>query len=162
MHTEVAGRQWRWLALSAVLIALDQWSKSLIERRFSLYETLTVLPVFNVTRAHNRGVSFSMFNSESGWQRWVFGALAGGIAIAIVFWLRTLPRRAWLQAVALALIFAGAVGNMIDRLRLGYVIDFVQVHWGEHYFPAFNVADSAICVGAALILIEGFFSRRNA
>jgi signal peptidase II len=153
--------QLRWLLLSVLLIGLDQWTKALISSHFSLYETLRVLPVFDLVLAHNPGVAFSFFDKGSGWQRWVFSALALAVAALLVNWLRTLPKRAQLTACALSLVLAGALGNMIDRLRFGYVVDFIQWHWGEHYFPAFNVADSAITVGAALLILESLLGSRD-
>ena len=153
--------QLRWLLLTAAVIGLDQWSKRLIETGMQLSETRFILPVFNLVRAHNRGAAFSMFDAASGWQRWVFSALAVIVSITLIVWLARLERRATLLASALALIVAGALGNVIDRLRLGYVIDFVQVHWQQHYFPAFNIADSAITVGAGLLLLDAFLSSRR-
>jgi len=153
--------QLRWLLLTAAVIGLDQWSKRLIEAGMQLSETRYFLPVFNLVRAHNRGAAFSMFDAASGWQRWVFSALAVIVSIALIVWLARLERRATLLASALALILGGALGNVIDRLRLGYVIDFVQVHWQQHYFPAFNIADSAITIGAGLLLLDAFFSSRR-
>jgi signal peptidase II len=153
--------QWRWLWLSAVVIALDQWTKHLIERSFNLYETLRVLPVFDLVRAHNRGAAFSFLNDESGWQRWLFAGLAASVSIALIVWMKRLAAQAQLLAAALAFILGGAIGNLIDRLRLGYVIDFIQVHWQQHYFPAFNVADSAITVGAALLLLDTWLAGRR-
>lgn len=160
--SESATGQLRWLWLSAVLIVLDQWSKAAISSRFELYETLRVWPVFNLTLAHNSGVAFSVFAEASGWQRWVFSLLALGVSAVLVNWLRTLPKQAWLTALALSLVLSGALGNMLDRLRFGYVVDFLQWHWDEHYFPAFNVADSAITVGAVLLVIESLFGAREA
>jgi signal peptidase II len=154
--------QLRWLVLSAALIGIDQWSKHLVERSLQMYEARYCLPVFNIVRAHNRGAAFSMFDSASGWQRWAFSALAAIVSTALIVWLAKLERRANLMAAALALILAGAVGNVIDRLRLGYVIDFLQMHWHEHYFPAFNVADSAITVGAACLLLDALLANRRA
>ena len=153
--------QLRWLGLTAAIIGLDQWSKHLIETNMTLSESRYMLPVFNLVRAHNRGAAFSMFDAASGWQRWVFSALAVIVSITLIVWLARLERRATLLAAALALILAGALGNVIDRLRLGYVIDFVQVHWQQHYFPAFNVADSAITVGAGLLLLDAFLGSRR-
>ena len=148
--------QLRWLALTAVIIGADQWSKRLIEGALELSEVRYGLPVFNLVRAHNRGAAFSMFDAASGWQRWVFSALAVVVSGALIVWLARLERRASLLAAALALILGGALGNVIDRLRLGYVVDFLQVHWQQHYFPAFNVADSAITVGAGCLLLDAF------
>ncbi len=154
--------QLRWLALTGAIIAADQWSKYLVEHALRLSETHYYLPVFNLVRAHNRGAAFSMFDAASGWQRWVFSALAGVVSVTLITWLYRLERRAVLMAAALALILGGALGNVIDRLRLGYVVDFVQVHWGPHYFPAFNIADSAITVGAACLLLDAYLSSRRA
>ena len=155
--------QLRWLLLTAAVIGLDQWSKHLIEAGMQLSETRYLLPVFNLVRAHNRGAAFSMLDAASGWQRWVLSALAVIVSAALIVWLARLERRATLLASALALILGGALGNLIDRLRMGYVIDFVQVHWQQHYFPAFNIADSAITVGAGLLLLDAFItSRRSA
>ena len=153
--------QWRWLWLSAALIGFDQWSKWLVSRLFALYETRAVLPVFNLTLAHNNGVAFSAFDHDGRWQRWAFSALAAAVSVALIGWLRTLPRRANLLAAALACVLAGALGNMIDRLRFGYVVDFLQWHWQQHYFPSFNVADSAITVGAALLILESLIIGRR-
>lgn len=153
--------QWRWLWLSAALIGVDQWSKWLVGRSFTLYEVRPVLPVFNLTLAHNYGVAFSVFDHDGDWQRWAFSALAAVVSVVLLNWLRTLPRTANLVALALSCVLAGALGNMIDRLRFGYVVDFIQWHWEAHYFPSFNVADSAITVGAALLVIESLFAGRG-
>jgi len=162
MNTTIATGQLRWLGLSGALIALDQCTKVLIERSFALYETLVILPVFNLVRAHNRGAAFSFLDGAGGWQRWVFTALAVVVSVALLRWLRQLPRSSNMLAAALACILAGAIGNVIDRLRLGYVIDFIQVHWQQHYFAAFNVADSAITIGAGLLLLDAWRTRRRA
>jgi signal peptidase II len=152
--------QLRWLALSAVIIALDQWTKALIVRLLRPAELRELLPVFDLVHAHNRGAAFSMLAGASGWQRWLFTALAVGVSGALIAWLARLPRGANLVAAALGCIVGGALGNLIDRLRLGYVIDFIQVHWGPHYFAAFNVADSAITIGAGFLLIDAWRSQR--
>jgi signal peptidase II len=102
-----------------------------------------------------------MFDGASGWQRWAFSALAAVVSAALIGWIARLDRRANTMAAALALILAGALGNVIDRMRLGYVVDFLQVHWHQHYFPAFNVADSAITVGAAYLLFDGLLAARR-
>lgn len=156
-----SGGQLRWLALTAVVIGADQWSKRLVEAALQPSEARYFLPVFNLVRAHNRGAAFSMFDAASGWQRWVFSALAVIVSGALVIWLARLERRASLMAAALALILGGALGNLIDRLRLGYVVDFLQVHWQQHYFPAFNIADSAITVGAGCLLLDALLSNRR-
>jgi len=153
--------QLRWLLLAGAVIGADQWSKRAIEATLQLSEVRYCLPVFNLVRAHNRGAAFSMFDAASGWQRWVFSALAVVVSVTLIVWLRRLESRAVLMAAALSLILGGALGNVIDRLRLGYVIDFLQVHWDKHYFPAFNIADSAITIGAGLLLLDAYLSSRR-
>jgi signal peptidase II len=147
-----------WLGLSAIVLVLDQWSKHLIESLYRPYEVRSVLPMLDFVRARNPGVAFSFFAGGGGWQRWFFSALAAAVAVGIIVWLARLDRRSRLLGAALALVFAGAVGNLIDRLRLGSVVDFILAHWQDHYFPAFNVADSAITVGAALLILDAWQS----
>jgi signal peptidase II len=153
--------QWRWLMLTAAIIGVDQWSKRLVESALQPYEARYYLPVFNLVRAHNRGVAFSLFDGASGWQRWTFSALAAVVSVSLVIWLRNLERRANLLAAGLALILGGALGNVLDRLRIGYVVDFLQVHWQQHYFPAFNVADSAITVGVGCLLLDVYLGSQR-
>ncbi len=150
-----------WLWATAVAIALDQWSKHAIEQRLPMNGIYTILPVLDFTRLHNPGAAFSFLAGASGWQRWFFTGLACVVSAALVLWLARLERRANLVAGAIALVIAGALGNVIDRVRFGYVVDFIQVHWRNAYFPAFNLADSSITVGAALLLIDAFFSGRQ-
>jgi signal peptidase II len=121
---------------------------------------LVVLPIFEITRLHNTGAAFSFLAEAAGWQRWLFTTLAIIVSAALVLWLRRIDSEARLLASAVALILGGALGNVIDRLRLGYVIDFLNVHWGVHYFPAFNVADSSITIGAALLLLDAWLEAR--
>ncbi|MGE0386730.1 MAG: signal peptidase II [Gammaproteobacteria bacterium] len=144
---------WAWLSLAVIL--LDQATKDLARRLLAEYEQVAVLPVFNFTLAYNRGAAFSMLADAGGWQRWLFAALAVAAAVFIIRWLRELPAdRRWLPC-ALALVLGGALGNLIDRLVLGHVTDFIQLHWqARWYFPAFNVADSAISVGAVMLAID--------
>jgi signal peptidase II len=151
-----------YLALSAAVVALDQLSKFLIERHLALFQSVRVLPVLEITRLHNTGAAFSFLADEAGWQRWLFTALAVIVGIVLTVWLRRIDRSARVLASAVALILGGAIGNVIDRLRFGHVIDFIYAHWYQHYFPAFNVADSAICVGAGLLLLDTWLSSRRA
>ena len=145
----------RWLWISLLVIVADQLSKLWIERSMMLGDSFTVLPILDIVRAHNSGAAFSFLANAGGWQRWAFSALAVGVSIALVFWLRKLALATQgLLAAGLALILGGAIGNVIDRVEHGYVVDFVHAHWGTHFFPAFNVADSAISVGAALVIID--------
>jgi signal peptidase II len=150
----------KYLWLTAVVIAIDQVTKWLIEHSLGMYQAIVVLPVLEITRAHNPGAAFSFLAGADGWQRWVFTALAIGVSIALVVWLRRIDSEARVLASAVALILAGALGNVIDRLRFGYVVDFINFHWGVHYFPAFNVADSAITIGAALLLLDAWLEAR--
>ncbi len=144
-----------WLWLSAAIVALDQATKWMVIQRFELYERVELLPVLGLTRLHNTGAAFSFLAEAGGWQRWFFILLALAISMLVVAWLRRLPAlgRSWL-ASALALVLGGAVGNVIDRIVYGYVVDFVSLHYERWFFPAFNVADSAITVGAIVLLIE--------
>jgi signal peptidase II len=150
-----------YLLLSAAVVALDQLSKLMVERHLALFQSVTVLPVLQITRLHNTGAAFSFLADEAGWQRWLFTGLALIVAGALIRWLRLIDRGARMLASAVALILGGAIGNVIDRLRLGHVIDFINVHWDRHYFPAFNVADSAICIGAGLLLLDTWLSSRR-
>jgi signal peptidase II len=151
-----------WLVLSALVIAADQLSKHYIVLHFGEFEFVSVLPILDITRMHNVGAAFSFLASASGWQRWVFIGLAAVVSIGIIVWLLRLPRGAHaLLAGGLALVLGGAVGNVIDRIRLGHVIDFIHFHWDRAYFPAFNVADSAITVGAACLLLDALLEGRH-
>ena len=150
------------LWLSGLIVAFDQLSKFVIERELALLQSITVLPVLEITRMHNTGAAFSFLADAAGWQRWLFTALAVIVSIVLALWLRRIDRGARVLASAVALILGGAIGNVIDRIRLGHVIDFIYVHWNQHYFPAFNVADSAICVGAGLLMLDTWLSSRHA
>ena len=149
-----------YLWMSGAVIALDQLSKALIEHSLSLYQSITVLPVLEITRLHNTGAAFSFLADEAGWQRWLFTALGIIVSAFLVLWLRRINRGSRALASAVALIVGGALGNVVDRLRLGHVIDFIHAHWAEHYFPAFNVADSAITIGAGLLLLDAWLEAR--
>ena len=153
---------WRWLWLTAAVVLLDQLTKAWVSAHFAPGENLTLLPVLNLTLRYNPGAAFSMLADASGWQRWFFTALAIAVGIGILVWLRRLDgRNQRLLACALAFILAGDLGNLIDRLQLGHVVDFIEVHWHESRFPAFNVADSAITVGAVLLILEALLEQRR-
>lgn len=144
---------WRHLPWAMFVVVLDQWSKAWIESRFQLGEFMVITSWFDLTRLHNPGAAFSFLAGAGGWQRWFFTALALLVSAALVVWLRGLARRSEpVLAVALACVLAGALGNVIDRLEHGFVIDFIHLHWQSWYFPAFNVADVSITVGAILLL----------
>ena len=147
-----------WLVLSLAVILIDQLSKWYVSLHMQLFETLYVLPVFNLALYHNVGAAFSMLAGASGWQRWFFLILALVIAGFIVIWLARMPAAGsrWIAA-GLALVVGGALSNAWDRLVHGYVVDFLQFHWQGWYFPSFNAADSAITLGAALLILDGMF-----
>jgi signal peptidase II len=159
---EPHGRAAAWLVLSFFVVLADQVTKTYITRHFLEFEFIRILPVLDVTRLHNVGAAFSFLASESGWQRWVFIGLAVAVSAGIITWLFRLPRGAHvLLAAGLALVLGGALGNLIDRIRLGYVVDFIHFHWDRAYFPAFNVADSAITVGAACLLLDALMEKKR-
>ena len=141
----------RWLALSALVIVLDLATKAWVSSAFRYGEVREVTPFFNLVLVHNTGAAFSFLADAGGWQRWFFALVSVVISAVIVAMLRR-HDGSRLAAVALALVLGGALGNLWDRLTLGHVVDFVQLHAGGYYWPAFNVADSAICVGVALLL----------
>ena len=153
---------WLWLPLSAVMIALDQLTKLWIVHSFQVDQRLHVLPVLDITLWYNEGAAVSFLAQASGWQRWLFTGLAIVVGGGLIAWMRRLKGRTqWLLCCALALILAGALGNVIDRLRIGRVVDFILVHWNNSIFPAFNVADSAITVGAAFLLFDAWRESRG-
>lgn len=148
---------WRWLPLAAAVLVADQLSKGWIEARYALYESTAVLPVLDITRLHNPGAAFSFLADAGGWQRGFFITLALVVSLGIVLWLRKLDgRREAVLAAGLALILGGALGNVVDRIQHGFVVDFIHVHWGRAYFPAFNIADAAITVGAGLLIWDAW------
>ena len=142
-----------WLGIAAIVILIDQFTKTLILGAFQLNDSHTVTSFFNIVRVHNTGAAFSFLAGAGGWQRWFFVGLGTLAALFIVWMLRSHGGQR-LFSWALALILGGAVGNVIDRLLHGYVVDFIQVHWHDAYFPSFNVADSAITVGAGLLILD--------
>jgi len=153
MHEAAPG--WaRWLGVSAIVIVLDLATKAWVSSALANCDVVRVAPFFNVILTHNTGAAFSFLAGACGWQRWFFTAVAIVISIALVVMLRR-PHRDLLVPLALALVLGGALGNLWDRLMLGHVVDFLQFHAGGYYWPAFNVADSAITVGVALLVWDG-------
>jgi signal peptidase II len=152
----------KWFALAATVVLLDQLTKLWIVGQFSLGESRYVSGIFNLVRAHNEGAAFSFLSDAGGWQRWLFSIISIVVSVIIAVWLTRLPRQRVLEGLALSLILGGALGNLYDRLTLGYVVDFLDFHWAGWHFAAFNVADMAISVGAVLIIIDGlFFQQAN-
>jgi signal peptidase II len=146
-----------WLLMSGLIIVLDLWTKGLATDSLTLYRPVELTSWLNMTLAHNYGAAFSFLSDAGGWQRWLFTGLASVVTVVLIVWLFRLPAREKLTAAALGLIIGGAVGNLIDRIRLGYVVDFIDVYYREWHWPAFNVADSAITCGVILLLIDGLF-----
>lgn len=148
----------KYLSITGLVIVFDQVSKWLMVSWLSLYETVAVMPYFNLTMAHNHGAAFSFLAQAGGWQRWFFIGLATVISTVLLVWLAKLKPHAKLEAISLSLILGGAIGNVIDRIVYGYVIDFLDLYIGTSHWPAFNIADSAICVGAVLLILDSFKS----
>jgi len=148
-----AGGWLPWLGLSLAIFIADQFTKVLILGYYRLGDATYVTSFFNVVRAHNTGAAFSFLAGASGWQRWFFTAVGIAAAVFIVWMLRSHAGQR-LFSFAMACILGGAIGNVVDRLLHGYVVDFVQLHWRGWYFPAFNVADSAITIGAACLILD--------
>ena len=142
-----------WLAIALLIILLDQFTKTLIIGNFQLGESRTVTSFFNVVRVHNAGAAFSFLAGASGWQRWFFVGL-GTVATGFIVWMLRNHGGQRMFSWALSLILGGAIGNVIDRLLHGHVIDFIQLHAAGWYFPSFNIADSAITVGAVLLILD--------
>ena len=148
-----------WLWLSVLVVAADLLTKYYASANLEYAIPVAVFPCFNLTLLHNTGAAFSFLATESGWQRWFFAILAGVVSIALIRWLATLRDDPWM-GVAIALILGGALGNLYDRITLGYVVDFLHFYWNDNHFPAFNIADSAITVGAGLMIIDVFKSKK--
>ncbi len=146
----------KWLVLSLLAVVLDQVSKWVVDSSMQLYQSIPLVPYFNLTYVRNTGAAFSFLSEAGGWQRWFFAGLAIVISIVIAVWLARLKQHETLLAVALSLVLGGAIGNLIDRLAYGYVIDFLDVYYQTWHWPAFNVADSAITLGVVLMLLESF------
>jgi signal peptidase II len=152
----------RWLPVAVAVIVLDQAVKAWVVAALKPYEAHHILPVLDFTLMFNTGAAWSFLADASGWQRGAFIALASFVSIAIVVWLSRLKSRSQgLLACSLAFILGGALGNMIDRIRLGHVVDFIFPHLNNHFFPAFNIADSSITIGAALLLLDALRDSRR-
>ena len=148
-----------WLWLSVLVVAADLLTKYYASANLEYAIPVAVFPCFNLTLLHNTGAAFSFLATESGWQRWFFAILAGVVSIALIRWLATLRDDPWM-GVAIASILGGALGNLYDRITLGYVVDFLHFYWNDNHFPAFNIADSAITIGAGLMIIDVFKSKK--
>jgi signal peptidase II len=147
------GRQTRWLWLSALVIALDQGTKWMAEAALDPYLPVPLVPSLNLTLMYNEGAAFSFLAGAGGWQRWFFAGLATLVTIALGVWLHRLKATERLTAIGIALVMGGAVGNLIDRILTGRVVDFIDVYYAGWHWPAFNLADSAISLGVVLLLV---------
>ncbi len=152
----------KWLWLSLLVVVLDQFSKYVVSDILRLYESVAVLPFFSITLLHNTGAAFSFLAGAGGWQRWLFTGIALVVSVALIVWIKRLPATEKWQAAALSLVLGGALGNVIDRLRFGYVVDFLDVYYQKWHWPAFNVADSAIVAGVALLILATLRERKTA
>ena len=163
-NTSNAGRFGRlgWLWLTLLVLVIDQISKTYFDSSLQMYQRIVVIPdFFSWTLAYNSGAAFSFLADSSGWQRWLFALIAVVVSTVLLVWLKRLGRNDTWLAIALALILGGALGNLYDRIAYGHVIDFILVHWEHRLFPAFNVADSAICVGAVMLALDMFKSKKS-
>ncbi|MDQ3206469.1 MAG: signal peptidase II [Pseudomonadota bacterium] len=148
-----------WLWVSVVVLALDQLTKYWVLTSLPEYTPVVVIEgIWNWYRTYNTGAAFSFLADAGGWQKYLFVVLAAGITALLAFWLSRTPRRDWKTALPYALVIGGAIGNVIDRLLYGHVVDFIQWHWRDYYWPSFNIADAAIVGGAIGIALTGLFS----
>jgi len=152
-----------WLLLSVLILVVDRVTKDIFEGTLSMYQRIEVIPgYFDWTLAYNTGAAFSFLADAAGWQRWFFAAIAIVVSVVLVVWLKRLKRHETLLAVALAMILGGALGNLYDRVVLGHVVDFILVHWQSRwFFPAFNLADTFITIGAILLALDMFKSDKS-
>jgi len=153
--------QLKWLWLSVAALILDFATKQMAQHFLTFAQPVYVLPVFDLTLLYNKGAAFSFLANESGWQRWFFTVIALSVSTVMTVWLMKLKANEKWLAAALALVIGGAIGNLYDRIAYGHVVDFIHVHWDEHYFPAFNIADSAITLGAIMLLIDSLLFSTN-
>lgn len=157
MHAKKKNNALPWLWLSGLVIALDFLTKRWAETALNYNDPVAVMPFFNFTLLHNTGAAFSFLAQSGGWQRWLFTVLALLVSMVLVIWLYRLPRcYSWLGS-ALGLILGGAIGNLADRVRLGYVVDFIDIYYRHWHWPAFNLADSAISIGAVMLIIDALW-----
>lgn len=152
---------WLGLGIALAVVLLDQATKLAAEAWLAPYRPLAVAPMLNLTLSYNTGAAFSFLHEHSGWQRWLFAGLALVVSVVLVVWLGRLGRSFRWQGLGIALILGGAVGNLIDRLAYGHVIDFIDVYYGSWHWPAFNLADSGITVGAAILIAESVLGGRQ-
>ena len=149
-----------WYLITLIILFLDQISKTIIVKNFFYGESQAVSTFFNMVRVLNPGAAFSFLSDAGGWQRWALSALAILVSIMIIIWISRLTNEKWLEGLSLSMILGGALGNLWDRLTLGYVVDFLDFHWMSWHFPAFNLADSAISLGALILILDSILASR--
>ncbi len=147
-------KKWHWFALSILVIILDQTSKYWVESFLTPYKPMPIIPMLNLTLAYNTGAAFSFLSGAGGWHRWFFAGFSLVVSIILMIWLWRTSQNERLQALGISLILGGAIGNLIDRGFNGYVVDFIDVYYTYHHFATFNLADSAICIGAAALVLD--------
>ncbi|MCS6231515.1 lipoprotein signal peptidase [Shewanella baltica] len=154
-----SGLRWYWVAV--LVFFADQLSKQWVLANFDLHESLNLLPFFNFTYVRNYGAAFSFLSDAGGWQRWLFTIVAVGFSTLLTVWLRKQSASLLKLNLAYTLVIGGALGNLVDRLMHGFVVDFIDFFWAKSHYPAFNIADSAICIGAVLIILDTFLSGKS-
>lgn len=150
-----------YMLLALVIVGLDQWTKVLADTQLQYGNPIKILPMFNLMLQYNQGAAFSFLSDAGGWQRWLFAAISLVVSVALVIWIYRLKASEKMLAIALVFILGGAIGNLWDRVLLGHVIDFISVHYQQRYFPAFNLADSAITLGAFLMILDMILHPEN-
>lgn len=154
-------KKWHWFTLSILVIILDQLSKYWVEASLVPYKPMPVIPMLNITLAYNTGAAFSFLSGTGDWHRWFFAGFSLVVSLILLIWLVRTPAQAFLQSLGISLILGGALGNLIDRGFYGYVVDFIDVYYKYHHFATFNLADSAICLGAAFLILDLLVSREE-
>lgn len=155
-----SGVRWLWLALLIFLADIGIKSIVMNNMGYGWHNRIEVLPFFNLLHVHNYGAAFSFLSEQAGWQRWLFTAIAFAVTALLVYWMRRLPATEKWNNIAYALIIGGAVGNVFDRVVHGFVVDYLDFYWKTYHWPAFNLADSAICIGAVMVILDGFRNKK--
>lgn len=153
-------KKWHWFILSILIVVADQLSKYWAGVSLTPYKPMPVFPMLNFTLAFNTGAAFSFLNGAGGWHRWFFASFSFIMSIALIIWLIRAPKKDYLVSAGISLILGGAVGNLIDRAAYGYVVDFIDVYYQHHHFATFNIADSAICIGAVFLMLDVLINRK--
>lgn len=153
----------RWLVLAFIIFVIDIGIKLIVMNKmgYGWANRIELTPFFNLLYVHNNGAAFSFLSEQSGWQRWFFSAIALGVTGLLTYWMSKLSAKDKWNNIAYALIIGGAIGNVFDRIVHGFVVDYLDFYWGTYHWPAFNLADSAICIGAAMIILDGIFHQKQ-